>query len=519
MSDVTRRTYIISDLHLGGVYPVAVAEPGRPTADRGFRICTHTADLTRFIDALAAKPPENPSIELVVNGDLVDFLAERDPETGMFGAFSFKQSSALRKFEAIVARDRNVFDALGRFLARGHRLVILLGNHDIELTMPALRAALAKAVGATRGTDYEFLPGGEAYVVGDALIEHGNRYDAWNMVDHAGLARISASLSRLQGTNEAEFVPPPGSEMVAQVINPIKEQYKFVDLLKPETGAVVPLILTLEPGFRRVMGKVALLASRARGAVRVMRGAPAAAPGGIGSDISAGGGMGDFGSFGSDISAGGFDAPPGGVGGGASDENAALDALLNDEMGSDAQSVRTVLAEDGPSAQIGSDISTIGDIVDRTLGMARLLVARAGSDHRARLDALLAAFRSLQNDQTFDQNTETAKEYLDAATGLASNGIKHVVFGHTHLAKRIPLPSEGFYLNTGTWADVMEFPRDVVSGPRETALARLAGFIQDLVGGNFGSYALFRPTYVRLDLAADGTVTPELCKYTDPAQV
>ena len=60
--------YVISDLHLGGVYPTT-----NDPEDRGFRICTHVPELTRFIDALTAKPGP---LELVINGDLIDFLAE-----------------------------------------------------------------------------------------------------------------------------------------------------------------------------------------------------------------------------------------------------------------------------------------------------------------------------------------------------------------------------------------------------------------------------------------------------------
>ena len=128
-------------------------------------------------------------------------------------------------------------------------------------------------------------------------------------------------------------------------------------------------------------------------------------------------------------------------------------------------------------------------------------------------------FSSLQGDKTFDEGVETAKEYLDAATALASNGIKHVVFGHTHMAKYVPLPSGGFYLNSGTWADVMQFPNEILSGPRDQSFAALGEFVKKLVTGDFSSYALFRPTSVRLDLAADGRVTPALCRYTDPKAV
>jgi hypothetical protein len=31
---------------------------------------------------------------------------------------------------------RIVFDALGRFVTQGHRLTVLIGNHDVELVFP-----------------------------------------------------------------------------------------------------------------------------------------------------------------------------------------------------------------------------------------------------------------------------------------------------------------------------------------------------------------------------------------------
>ena len=183
-----------------------------------------------------------------------------------------------------------------------------------------------------------------------------------------------------------------------------------------------------------------------------------------------------------------------------------------------AHEVRSVLAANGGEANIGNDISTFGEIVDRTVGMVRLLTGR-GSDYNARLGALHSAFRALQNDQTFNEEVETATQYLDAATALASNVIRHVVFGHTHMPKRIALPSGGYYLNCGTWADVMEFPREILSGTRADSLARLGDFVQHLVRGDFSAYTLFRPSYVRLDVADDGRVTPTLCRYVSPGDV
>ena len=58
----------------------------------------------------------------------------------------------------------------------------MLGNHDIEMSLPAVRSALAKRLEST-GKKFAFIYDGEAHVRGGLLIEHGNRYDAFNVVD------------------------------------------------------------------------------------------------------------------------------------------------------------------------------------------------------------------------------------------------------------------------------------------------------------------------------------------------
>ncbi|MEO7457749.1 MAG: hypothetical protein ABIY52_16065 [Gemmatimonadaceae bacterium] len=505
MSAVVRQTYIISDLHLGGVYP----EPG--SNDRGFRICTHASAVSDFVDALTAKPVDNPAIELIVNGDLVDFLAERDDEgtADAWSAFTFEQPSARKKLDAIIERDKGVFDSLARYLAKGHRLVILLGNHDIELAMPSVRDGLAKALGVTKGSDYELIRDGEGYLVGDTLVEHGNRYDSFNFVDYGKLQGHCQWISRNQGHESAAFPPPPGSQMVANIINPIKLHYKFIDLLKPETGAVVPLLLTLEPGYRGLLGKVSLIAMQARGAVKlaVTGKAPAPAPAQSAPKASPSGGFEDDAPMTSDISSGG----------GPMTEEAALKAMLEEHIDADAHELRALAV--GEEHLLTSDISSGGDLVSHIWGMAKLLLSPASDAVHTRLDALASAFKSLQDDRTFDQSIETAPEYLDAATALASNGIKHVVFGHTHMAKKIPLPSGGFYLNSGTWADVMKFPSDLLSGTKDESRARLSAFVDQISKGDFSTFTLFHPTYVRLDLDAGGVTSPELLQYENAASV
>ena len=161
---VARSVYVISDLHLGGTY-------GKTPQGRGFRINTHVDVLTQFVESLTAKPADEPKIELVINGNLVDFLAERETAPPDWIPFTADPESACAKLQAIVDRDPRFFTALGAFLEKGHRLTILLGNHDIELAMPPVRQKFKEVIGVKSYHDYEFIFSGEAYQVGEALIE------------------------------------------------------------------------------------------------------------------------------------------------------------------------------------------------------------------------------------------------------------------------------------------------------------------------------------------------------------
>jgi len=492
MSQPTRQVYVISDLHIGGAY----GDPADPE-DRGFRINTHVAQLAAFVRSLAAKPAGTPSVELVVAGDFVDFLAEREEAAPHWSPFVADPARALAKLDAMIERDRELFDAFATYLAAGHRLVVLLGNHDIELSFPRVRDRLAVALGAGPGTDYLFTYDGEAYLVGDALIEHGNRYDGFNVVNMNDLRQVRSMQSRGQIIPEKwAFEAPPGSFMVAEVINPIKESYRFIDLLKPETGAVVPILLALEPGYRSIVAKAA------KNAVRASRfKTDTAALPSMGGDISSGGGdMGGLDALGGDISSAATAAAP---------KDPELEAVLRDALGADpAQFMKHLEPEPqeaDPLDALGGDISAM-DTIKQGLGLARLLLSPNDGRVESRLPALLAALRALQDDNTFDPSIETRKEYLDAARELAQGDIRHVVFGHTHIARKVDLGDGRSYLNSGTWADLIRFPKEIVSGSEAEALGKVREFVGDLKDGRLARWISFVPTYVRLDLDGTGRV-------------
>jgi len=501
VSHAARQVYVISDLHLGGDYPEAGSDDSR-----GFRICTHADDVAAFIRSLSDRPNDAPPAELVINGDMVDFLAERHDEGEPWRAFNADPDTAVALMRRIAERDRVVFDALKDHLAAGHRLVILLGNHDVEMALPQVRAALEEILDA-RGKDFVFIHDGEAYVVGEALIEHGNEYDGFNRVNYAQLRVIRAELSRRRTEALDFFEAPPGSHLVADAINPVKELYRFIDLLKPQNEAAIPMLVALEPGYR------SLLRDLARAAQRITStDARRAAARKMGADV-AGKDVDDEEAF-------------LGTGAGAAVTTRAapvdsdpLDEQLTAALGDDAEAFRQAVDASTEDDGLGQEISA-GGKAKWLAGSLAMMLSR-GDDEAAvtrRLPALRLAVQANRDSTAFDRDVEGAKEYRQAAERLATGPIRHVVFGHTHLPKRVALPSGGFYLNSGTWADVLRFPNEILEGSKEEQDGALRGFVDAMRRGDFSEFTLFRPTYVRLDVGADGKVTEAaLCDWEGSA--
>ncbi len=476
MTQQDRDIYVVSDLHIGGAYAKQDAQ-----AERGFRICTHVQQLAQFCLSLAELCAKGRNVEFVINGDFIDFLAEPEFESDVFVAFRESPERVVEILDRIVQRDIVLFAALRDLLAAGARLTVLLGNHDVELGFPAVRRRLAHWLDAiddsARAGRFSFIYDGEAYVIGDALIEHGNRYDAWNAVDHDALRRLRSLQSRGQETSRAQFEPPAGSVLVSTIMNPIKSRYPFVDLLKPETSATLPILLALEPGVRGQLANVWALQRRAS-----KHGPVAAAEPAWSGDISA-------------------------------MDNASESSTLDDDL-------RAVLgAEEAEEFLRGveNEFDSSGDIssvtLDSALGVLRLMTGSNSSALEKRLPALLAALQPLQNDRTFEDTYEPEGPYLDAARELAQNGIRYIIFGHTHLARKIDLGDGRTYFNSGTWADLIRFPPECLSGSKTQALMYLQAFLNDLVERRFERWISFRPTYVRLALREGHVVQAELCSY------
>jgi UDP-2,3-diacylglucosamine pyrophosphatase LpxH len=393
-----RSLYVVSDLHLGG----------RP----GFQIFSSTAELAWLIDLVAAAP-QSGRHALLINGDIIDFLAEEP-------SIPFDPDGAVAKLDCVWCRFEPVFAALKRLLKTPHRLLIInLGNHDLELALPWVRAHLARRLtegdeAATARLLWVTDGTGVRCRVGNASVVcvHGNEVDSWNVTDYERLRRIGRDFQF--GLPFEPWTPNAGTQMVIEVMNQIKREYPFVDLLKPETEGVLPILAALKPGIHRKLLDLAGIAGRKAWDLARMR------SGFLNADTPAA------------FPTTGYRPPP--VFAAPAPERSS-EALLNDVESAWLQGV--------------APISLVRGTQDQQLGFWS--ATRDFASGKPKHEVLREALEHLDRDRSFDPAApdDTFRD-LDA---MVSADTDLLLAGHTHLERSQPRSrGRGHYFNSGTWA-------------------------------------------------------------------
>jgi UDP-2,3-diacylglucosamine pyrophosphatase LpxH len=185
---------VLSDVHLGSDLN-DVGEPMR----RSRRV---DEDLVKLLEHYRAAAPPGDCWRLVFAGDFIDFVGiavraqgvtlatERSDEEREHGLGNAADHVRV-KLRLVVERHRDIFDALAGFVADGHALTFVHGNHDIELHWDAvkddLRSVLFSRACAARHDVLDAASFSKRiaftpwffYVEGLAYIEHGHQYDGF----------------------------------------------------------------------------------------------------------------------------------------------------------------------------------------------------------------------------------------------------------------------------------------------------------------------------------------------------
>lgn len=405
--------FVISDLHLGGEAPRQIFKEG--------------AALAALIDHVTSGTSAPGRRVLVINGDFIDFLAEDPPA-------HFDPEGAVRKLRRIADDPtfRPVFAALKRLVKTpGRALGIVLGNHDVELALPWVRDTLSRLLcgddAAAAGRIHWALDGqGLSWRLGDAegaqvMCVHGNEVDGWNTIDHEDVRRLGRDWSRGQSVDE--YRPNAGTRLVIEVMNAIKRDFPFVDLLKPETDAVIPTLMTLDARATRAIPKIAALA--ARKGVQQAR-----------------------------VAAGWLSASQAST---SSDTSTAMNAALPLSAEELLDRTEARFVDRTPARTV-----TPPERAHDTLGLFSAAVSTVFVGDK--IEALRAYLDDLSRDRSFS-TSERDDTFREMHRRVSSN-IAFLCTGHTHLARAIEREhGRAYYFNTGTWARVVRIRAGVLDDP------------------------------------------------------
>ncbi|MBW1881652.1 MAG: hypothetical protein JRJ84_25110 [Deltaproteobacteria bacterium] len=289
----------------------------------------------------------------------------------------------------------------------------------------------------------DFIYDNEALTIWPLLIEHGNRFDGWNAVAHGALRRTRSRLSR--GLDAGSFPEMPGSRLVVDVMNPIKGDYSFVDLLKPEDAGVLPILAGLG-------------AAGVSDVWQVMKGYR---------------------------------------------QSQSVDYDEEYEP-TDETYIAEIPSEEEKLFALAEDIAAGGDatqvsVIDHS-GLRDMVT---GTVRKLRRNGLKQAFQFEVVEQRHRRAFLVDNEdptYLKPAKAAAKRGFKVVVFGHSHLVKRVQLNADAVYLNTGTWADLIQVPKAVWGDDEVKAEQVLDEFVNDLEKDDVARWRRSLPTYAKIEL-------------------
>ena len=474
--------YVISDLHLGG--------------KAGFQIFNQSDTLAAFIKSLTGKPPDQ-RVGLVLNGDTVDFLSEAST------AYLDPQG-AVQKLQRILMEDHafsGVFAALQGFVATPNRqLIIVLGNHDVELALPEVKEWLLENISNKKqeargrvamrydGTGFACDVGGRR-----VFCIHGNDVDIWNFVDQKQLREVALSLNF--GQAPPEWDANAGTRMVIDVMNSIKRQFPIVDLLKPEAEAVVPILLCLKPDCYKEISRILTVAAHlSKDAILRSIGFLSAEQEMEETPMQESEVMSRFATRYFDYNA----TRP------MNAESLIKSAYESLEAEEESKGVKGK-AMPQPSEE------------EQFLGPIDYIRALFSKEENKAENLRVALEKNLREDQTFERThqDQTFKE-IDK---LAGPKVHFLITGHTHLERAIARSTPGcFYFNSGTWIRLIQLTDDILSNADEFARAYKAfesgsmaqlDSIKDLGPARDKTLVILKPTVVSI-AEKDGETFGEL---------
>lgn len=209
---------VISDLHLSAGKMLK----GKRNLLEDFH---YDNELIDFLNYYSSGQYADMEVELVINGDFLDFLAV--PYVDFYDDEFWSEKAALAKLKMIMEAHEGVLDALKSFLeSTGKTIVYIIGNHDAEFVFDSLKEEFlsyfgehAKSITLSNSISTHIPTKG-------VCIQHGHQYERAHEFDQE-----NAVIETLSG--ERYFIPPWGSYYVTNVINKYKQERSFINAVRP----------------------------------------------------------------------------------------------------------------------------------------------------------------------------------------------------------------------------------------------------------------------------------------------
>lgn len=235
---------MISDLHVGD-----------PKAKR---LDDFSADAAfeRLLSEAIPEAARGAPATLVIGGDFLDF-PQALPELGKLSPeprLGTTEAESRRRMKQMIDGHPRVFDALQGFLKAGNQVLVLPGNHDIDLHWEGVFEDLRTATGSFPEPKFRFVREGHLQERG-VYLEHGNQYAFDNRFEFWSDPR------RPDRYGEPRIERPWGTWFMDVAYNEIEWVYPFVNKVQSDARlAAIAVRLLMEQGTR-VVQTVAPLAT------------------------------------------------------------------------------------------------------------------------------------------------------------------------------------------------------------------------------------------------------------------
>jgi UDP-2,3-diacylglucosamine pyrophosphatase LpxH len=209
---------VLSDLHLGAGEMIE----GRRNLLEDFFFDRELINLFKYFSNGVY---EDRVVEIVLNGDFLDFLAT--PYVNAFEDTFWSEDTAVQKLEMIREAHREVFNAINNYLKKRDKYFVYnVGNHDAEILLPKVRVKFLSLFSEEVRSKIIF-PSSDVYSpMNGVFIQHGHQYERAHDFDVTDAMIID--------NNGMNYIKPTwGAYYCLNIVNKYKVERSYINQIQP----------------------------------------------------------------------------------------------------------------------------------------------------------------------------------------------------------------------------------------------------------------------------------------------